>query len=181
MLRINYAAGDETPMHSHPAGVVVFLEDANVEMTLPDGTKQERPGEAGSVLWAPAETHSPKALTDISVVLVELKGGSGDVGSADPDAIVVAPDRYTVELENDQVRVVRVDYAAGDETEMHSHPAGVVVFLQDGNAEMTLPDGTKQERPGQAGDVVWTDAETHSPKALTDISVLLVELKSAGG
>ena len=181
VLRITYAAGDETAMHSHPDGVVVFLQDVTAEMTLPDVTTQERPGKAGEILWADHETHGVKALTDAAVVLVELKGGGGDVGMADPDATEVAPDHYKVELENDHVRVLRITYAAGDETAMHSHPDGVVVFLQDANVEMTLPDGTTQERPGKAGEILWAGHETHGPKALTDIAVVLVELKGGGG
>ncbi len=179
VLRITYAAGDETPLHSHPDGVVVFLQDADAEMTLPDGTTQARPGRAGDVLWAGQETHGVKAISDIAVVLVELKAGGGDVGMADPDAAEVAPDHYKVELENDQVRVLRITYAAGDESAMHAHPDGVVVFLQDGNGEMTLADGTKQERPGQAGDVLWAGHEAHGVKALTDVAVVLVELKGS--
>ena len=93
------------------------------------------------------------------------------------DAVAVAPDHYSVEFENDQVRVLRIAYAAGDETPMHSHPAGVAVFLSDQNAAFTLPDGSIEERPSQAGDAMWTPAESHSPKALTDVSVVLVELK----
>jgi quercetin dioxygenase-like cupin family protein len=112
---------------------------------------------------------------------VEITGGGGEMAMDDTDATAVAPDHYKVEFENDQVRVLRITYAAGDETAMHSHPDGVVVFLGDGNAEMTLPDGSTEERPGKAGDALWAGQETHGVKALTDISVVLIELKGNGG
>ncbi len=102
--------------------------------------------------------------------------------AADPtDATAVAPDHYEVEFENDQVRVLRITYAAGDETAMHSHPDGVAVFFSAQNAEFTLEDGTVEERPAKAGAVLWTPAETHAPKALTDLSLVLVELKGGEG
>ena len=181
VLRITYAAGDETAMHSHTDGVAVFFSDQNAEFTLQDGTTEERPTKAGDALWIPAETHAPKALTDVSLVLVEITGGGGEMAMDDTDATAVAPDHYKVEFENDQVRVLRITYAAGDETAMHSHPDGVVVFLGDANAEMTLPDGSTEERPGKAGDALWAGQETHGVKALTDISVVLIELKGNGG
>jgi quercetin dioxygenase-like cupin family protein len=181
VLRITYAAGDETAMHSHPDGVAVFFSDQNAEFTLEDGTTEERPTKAGDALWLPAETHAPKALTDVSLVLVEITGGGGEMAMTDTDATVVDPDHYKVEFENDQVRVLRVAYEAGDETAMHSHPDNVVVFLGDGEAEATLSDGSTQQRSGKAGDVLWAGQETHGIKALTDISVVLIELKGNGG
>lgn len=179
ILRITYAAGDETPMHSHPDGVAVFLGDQNAEFRLPDGTVEERPAKANDAMWTPGETHSPKALTDISLILVEVKGDGGELvlPDADADSTVVAPDHYKVEFENDRVRVLRISYAAGDKTEMHAHPDGVGVFLQDMTGEFELQDGTTEERPAKFGDALWLPAETHSPKAVTGSSVVLVELK----
>jgi quercetin dioxygenase-like cupin family protein len=75
VLRIAYADGDKTAMHSHPEAVGVFLKDMSGEFELPDGTVEERKANAGDALWFPAETHSPKALGEASAILVELKGG----------------------------------------------------------------------------------------------------------
>jgi quercetin dioxygenase-like cupin family protein len=182
VLRITYAAGDETPMHSHPNGVAVFLADQNAEFRLPDGTSEERPTKANDALWIPAETHSPKALSDISLVLVELKGEGGELVLADPakDSTMVAPDHYKVEFENDQVRVLRIAYADGDKTAMHTHPEAVGVFLKEMTGEFELADGTIQERQAKAGDALLFPAETHSPKASGETSVVLVELKGGG-
>ena len=182
VLRITYAAGDETPMHSHPAGVAVFLADQNAEFRLPDGTSEERPAKANDAVWIAAETHSPKALSDLSLILVELKGDGGELVLADPDgdSTVVASDHYKVEFENDQVRVLRIAYADGDKTAMHSHPEAVGVFLKDMSGEFELSDGTVQERQAKVGDVLLFPAETHSPKALGEASLVLVELKGGG-
>jgi quercetin dioxygenase-like cupin family protein len=177
VLRIEYAEGDDTPMHAHPDAVVIYLADSTVEMRLPDETTQQAAGRAGEVLWTPAGTHSPKAVTAVSVLLVELKDGGGDSAMAEPSATDVAPDHYKVALDNDRVRVLQIQYAEGEEAAMHSHPEGVAVFLVDGTVEMRLPDGTTQQLAAKAGDVLWTPADTHSPKAVTAVSVIQVELK----
>jgi len=181
VLRIQYAQGEETPMHSHPDAVALFLEDGTVEMRLPDGTTQQPAAKAGEVLWTPAGAHSPKAVTPVSVLLVELKDGGGAAAMAEPSATDVAPDHYKVALENDRVRVLQIKYAEGEQAPMHSHPEGVAVFLIDGTVEMRLPDGTAQQLAAKAGDVLWTPADTHSPKAMTAVSVIQVELKGSGG
>ncbi len=65
------------------------------------------------------------------------------------DAVTVDPKHYKVELENAQVRVLRVTYEPGEKSVMHSHPANVAVFLTDAKAKFTLPDGKSiAEREG---------------------------------
>jgi quercetin dioxygenase-like cupin family protein len=181
VLRITYAEGDEAPMHSHPDGVVVFLGDQTGEFTLPDGSTREQPAKDGEAVWAGAESHAVKTLTGASALLVELKGGGGELATTDSDATTVAPDHYKAELENEKVRVVRITYAAGEETPMHSHPNGLVVILNDQSGEFTLPDGTTRQQDSKAGDVTWTDADSHASKALTEVSVLLIEPKGGAG
>ncbi|MEE9264812.1 MAG: hypothetical protein V3V11_10185, partial [Vicinamibacteria bacterium] len=73
VLRITYAAGEEAALHSHPNGVLVFLSDGSSVLTLEDGTKREDSFKAGDTMWAPAETHQGKAITDTELILVELK------------------------------------------------------------------------------------------------------------
>lgn len=96
------------------------------------------------------------------------------------DPVVVDPDHYEVALENDQVRVLRITYGPQEESVMHSHPAGVAVFLTDFNGQFTLPDGQTVDMVGKAGDTVWTDAADHLPRNTGDqpFSLILVELKT---
>ncbi len=37
VLRFNYRPHEKSPMHDHPANVVVFLTDAHVKFSYPDG------------------------------------------------------------------------------------------------------------------------------------------------
>src|SRR6266540_1663859 len=61
------------------------------------------------------------------------------------DPTKVDAEHYKVELENEQVRVLRINYGPGEKSVMHSHPAAVLVFLTDAHARFTYPDG-KTER-----------------------------------
>jgi hypothetical protein len=51
----------------------VFLTDGSAELILEDGTKREDNFKAGDTMWASAETHQGKAITEIDAILVELK------------------------------------------------------------------------------------------------------------
>ena len=184
VLRITYAAGEEAQMHSHPASVSVFLTDAEVVLTLEDGSEPEVNVKAGDTIWLDAGSHQLRAKTDFELIQVELKGGGGESEAAPEetsgeslDATEVEPDHYKAELENDQVRVLRITYAAGEEGARHFHPNGVLVHLADGSSEFILEDGTKREASFKAGATKWAPAETHHGKAITDIEGILVELK----
>jgi quercetin dioxygenase-like cupin family protein len=181
-VRIRYAAGEETQMHSHPASVSVFLTDGEGVLVLEDGSEQEINFKAGDTLWMDAQSHQPRAKTDFELIQIELKDGGAEAAPEEApgeakDATAVEPDHYKVELENDRVRVVRITYAAGDEAAVHSHPNGVLVFLTDGSSELISEDGTKREDSWKAGETMWAPAETHHGKANTDFEIFLVEIK----
>jgi quercetin dioxygenase-like cupin family protein len=97
------------------------------------------------------------------------------------DAVKVDPKHYKVELENDQVRVLRIHYGPGEKSVMHSHPASVAVFLTDGKVKFTTPDGRSQEASPKAGEVQWEAAGPHLPENVgaKAFDLILVELKSA--
>ena len=96
------------------------------------------------------------------------------------DAVKVDPQHYKVELENDQVRVLRISYGPGEKSVMHEHPANVAVFLTDGQVKFTLPDGKSEELPAKAGTTAWGAGQKHLPENIGDkpFELILVELKS---
>ncbi|GAB3359035.1 cupin domain-containing protein [Lysobacter tyrosinilyticus] len=96
------------------------------------------------------------------------------------DAVKVDPKHYKVEFENDQVRVLRINYGPGEKSVMHEHPASVAVFLTDASARFTLPDGTSQDATMKAGSTQWSAAEKHLPQSTGDqpFELILVELKN---
>src|ERR1041384_8580787 len=66
-------------------------------------------------------------------------------GARAQDAAKVDAKHYTVALENDQVRVLKVHYGPGEKSAMHSHPNTVAVFLTDGKVKFTFPDGKTED------------------------------------
>ena len=62
------------------------------------------------------------------------------------DPVKVDPTHYKVEFENKQVRVLRISYGPHEKSVMHGHPATVAVFLREGRARFTFPDGKSEER-----------------------------------
>ena len=99
--------------------------------------------------------------------------------SAMQDAVKADPKHYTVEFENDQMRVLRIKYGPHEKSVMHSHPAGVVIMLTDMNTKFTFADGKTEERQGKAGSVLQAEAVSHLPENLSDqpFEAVLVELK----
>lgn len=95
------------------------------------------------------------------------------------DAATVAPNVYTVVLENERVRVLEVRGRPGDKTEMHSHPAMVAIGITDGAFKFSFPDGQTAEAELKAGQAMYQDAVEHSTEitGTSEVRALLVELK----
>jgi len=95
------------------------------------------------------------------------------------DAVKVDPKHYKVEFENDKVRVLRVNYGPHEKSVMHSHPENVAIFLTDGHAQFTMPDGKVVDAPIKAGTTQWDAGGKHNPENLGDtpFELIVVELK----
>jgi quercetin dioxygenase-like cupin family protein len=95
------------------------------------------------------------------------------------DPVKVDPKHYKVEFENDQVRVLRITYGPGEKSVMHGHPANVAVFLTNGRAKFTLPDGKSEAVPVKAGTFAYDAGGDHLPENVGDkpFELILVELK----
>ena len=99
--------------------------------------------------------------------------------SVGEDAVKADPQHYTVEFENDKVRIIRIKYGPGEKSVMHTHGPNVAVFLTASNVQMNLPDGTSQQMTTEIGATQWTGAEEHLPQNMDNesLEVILVELK----
>lgn len=96
------------------------------------------------------------------------------------DPVKVDPKHYSVEFENDQVRVLHVTYGAHEKSVMHEHPGALAVFLTDGQSKFTFPDGKTQDAPIKAGTTMWTPAGKHLPENTGDkpFELIVVEMKA---
>ena len=95
------------------------------------------------------------------------------------DGVAADPEHYTVEFENDKVRIIRIKYGPGEKSVMHTHADHVAVFLTSNATRFTLPDGTSVDVVTVAGAAEYTDADEHLPENLSDdlLEVVLIELK----
>ena len=97
------------------------------------------------------------------------------------DAVVVAPNHYKVEFENEKVRIIRITYAPGEEAAMHDHKNGVVVNLANYSVQFTNADGTTRPvETSTAGTFQWAPADMHASKNIgtTRAEALYIELKN---
>ena len=101
------------------------------------------------------------------------------------DAAKVMPRAYRVAFENDRLRVLdfvgRPGMGVCGEG-MHSHPAHLTVVMSDWQGVATAPDNATTPRNKKAGDVFWSEAETHKVEntGKANARVLIVELKAPG-
>ena len=95
------------------------------------------------------------------------------------DPIATDGDKYKVIFENDRVRVLEYHDKPGEKTQQHRHPAFVLYALGPFKRTLTLPDGKVLTREFKAGDVLWSDAQTHIGNNIGDTptNVIMVELK----
>lgn len=97
-----------------------------------------------------------------------------------PDPVKVDSKHYTVEVENEKVRVLRIRYGPREKSTMHGHPASVAIAVTDLHAKFSFPDGASQEMRMSAGQVMALPAGDHLPENLSSkpFEVILVELKA---
>ncbi|MEK9137130.1 MAG: cytoplasmic protein [Bacteroidota bacterium] len=112
-----------------------------------------------------------------SVLLIALALCFATSATVAQDMAKVAPNNVKVLLDNDKVRVLEVQFKAGEKLPMHSHPNHVLYAMSTGKVKTTLADGKVVDTEVKAGAARWNDAVTHANEALTDGHVLLVEMK----
>ena len=95
------------------------------------------------------------------------------------DPVKVDSKHYSVEFENDIVRVLRSHYGPGEKSVMLEHAAGVAIYLTDAETEMTTPDGKTVAMGGKAGAVVHAAGGVHLPHntGKKAMELILVEFK----
>jgi len=78
------------------------------------------------------------------------------------DPVTLRPERFKVLRENDRVRVVEYRNSPGGRQTVHSHPDGVVHYLNDSKSKQIYPNGTTKETKHKVGDVAWRAAVIHA-------------------
>ena len=122
-----------------------------------------------------------KLTSSISIVAVAISAFAAGVMAQSasqklPDAVTADPKHYTVEFENDIVRVLRVRLGAGESAPAHAHTAYCAIELSDSS----MREGNGPTSESKAGQVFCGDATSHGPrnvgKALAES--IVVEFKN---
>ena len=187
VLVVSSAPGAKSELHEHTMNrVMIYLDAGKMTLTDAEGKVVTLNFKAGEALWSPATgQHVSLNVSDhpVRIVEVELKskpGGRKTIKPSALDPVKVDPKRYKVELENDQVRVVRARYEAHEKGVMHEHILNrVVTYLTEGKMKVTTPEGESKTVTSAPGDVTWGGHATHIEENLNDkpFEVMVVEFK----
>jgi hypothetical protein len=151
--------------------VFIYMDDGVMTRRVGDSPTSTVVFHRGDVAWVPASGgYVSENTTDhpVRILMVDLKSESSGPGSLTKlDPVTVDPNHYTVILENDQVRVLRIHFEPHDKGPQHEHLLDrVVLYLND------------QER-AKADDVRMAGAGTHTEENASERSAdrIAVELK----
>jgi quercetin dioxygenase-like cupin family protein len=135
VVRMVYPPGYKTPMHGHLPGVTVMLSSTKIHTWNKSGDETDTESESGAVSWSDGTTvHANQVKGDRALELLRVeikKNGKQALTLPTDDAVKVDPEHNKVELENDQVRVVRSTLPVGYEIPLHQHLPGVSITTTD--------------------------------------------------
>lgn len=133
--------------------VLIYFDSGRVTQTSADGDVETVQLEGGEVRWVPAA--GPSVIENVTnrpiqMVQIELKAKQQPaVVVPDLDPIKVDPKHWTLELENDYVRVARVRFGPLEKGVRHQHVRNyLVVYMNQqakgnrGNVNLHLDEGT---------------------------------------
>lgn len=181
VARLRFAPGAREQVHTHPfSAVVIHLTPAVVDMQLGPARSTTR-REAGFTEFIPRETPHAAANAgdeDFDIVTIALKPERFRAPAGPPTPAPPGITRTPL-LDNDEVRVVRTEFAPMAAEPLHSHPVDlIVVLLTPGRLEVQQgPD--KMVRAYAAGDAIVlprdvphavANAETH-PVTLMSVTL----------
>jgi beta-alanine degradation protein BauB len=97
----------------------------------------------------------------------------------DLDPVETDGDKYKVRFENEQIRVLEYTDMPDTKTQEHHHPAFFLYALEPFRRKITLSGGKTIMREFKAGDVMWSQGQTHAGENVgtTPTHVLMVEMK----
>ncbi|MEQ1649364.1 MAG: hypothetical protein ABL898_12315 [Hyphomicrobiaceae bacterium] len=113
----------------------------------------------------------------VTLAALVISSISALAGADDP--VHTDGDKYKTKFENDKVRVLEYRDLPGEKTHQHTHPAFVLYALGPFKRRITLPDGKVIMREFNAGDILWSPAQTHIGENIGDTPthIIMVEMK----
>jgi hypothetical protein len=178
-------------MHTHQFNrVMVYIHPGGETLHFQDGHVQELKWQAGTALWSPVSglhysvipTDTPPFTGTMIVEINLLKDGDPKKAvSSDLDGLIVDPKDFKLELENSQVRVIRLKIAPHQSVPMHEHVLSqMVVPITDQNLRETAPDGKSVVVQHKAAEYSWRGPGKYKIENLDDkpYEAVIVEVKN---
>jgi hypothetical protein len=129
VARVQLSAGApnvETPPHTHPSNrVMIYFEPGTNTIRFPDGKVRPEHFKAGDVQWNDAmgtHTATITAPVPVDIVHIELKTPPKMIPTlkyAARDPLALDPRHFKLEIDNNQVRVLRLRLGKGERTPLH--------------------------------------------------------------
>jgi hypothetical protein len=176
--------GPKGRMHKHDVNrVMVYLDKGKQQLFFEGGKVKDIPFRAGEALWdTSGGMHASQNVggTKFRVVEVELKKPGAAVKWPAGDPVKLFPDKYKVEFENTQVRVLRVKFTPRMKIGHHEHGlARVVVPLTPIKIRVIRADGGETMFEGSPGQALYADPNSHREEYVLDEpgELIVVECK----
>jgi uncharacterized RmlC-like cupin family protein len=186
VLKVTSNPGTRTRMHDHKMNrVMIYLQPGAQDFEFQDGKRSSIQWKAGQPLWSPAApmhvaiNRSPAPVTIVEIEL-KNKGTAARAAQSPLDPLRVDPKHYTLEFENDQVRVVRVKLEGKNAIPMHEHTMfRVSTNLTAQDFRVTAADGTVTDVKRGPGEAAWGAPSKHKEENLSaqPFEAIMVELK----
>jgi len=172
VIQVDVGARGQSAIRTHEMNrVLIYRDGGHIQLSGGDGRIEDLDVQAGDARWSRAgEPYIMENLSDHPIRIIEIELRSGSAGAkALPklDPVAVDARHYSMEFENDQVRVLRVHFGPHEKGVMHEHVLDrVVVYLTD-------------QASVKAGTVRMAGAATHTEENAGDASaeLIAVELK----
>jgi quercetin dioxygenase-like cupin family protein len=179
VLRARYAPGEGLAMHKHPARVVVFLTDARLEVTVPDGSNKVLERKAGGAEATPPTKHAVRNVGEKKFEAVEIELLAPTTARPLGDAVAEDPKHPALVLENESVRVLRTTIPPGETAPMHGHGERVTVILSGDRMRTQREGGEPSESDVKTGDVSIAGPVRHTATNVGKVvhDAITVELK----
>jgi len=185
VLNVVVQPHEKTRLHQHKVNrVMIYLQAGSQNFDYQNGKKSVLRFKAGEMKWSPAGgMHIAEITSDKPVNIIEIelkKPGKPNAPRSALDPVKVDKKHYKVELENSQVRVVRVKIGPHEKTPLHEHSLNrVVTYITDQNIRV-ITDGKPETLTHKAGEVSWGSPTKHMEENLNDepFEGIVVELKN---
>jgi hypothetical protein len=183
--------GFEKKMHEHPFNrVMIYMHIGGEDLYFKDGSVQHLKWGAGDVFWSPAAgphysmipKDTPPFTGPMIVELAIKKPGDPSKKVSSPlDPLKVDPANTKLEIDNPQVRVIRVKVGPHQKFPIHEFLLNhMVVYMTDQNVRQTSADGKSEVLQHKAAQYTWSGPSRQSIENLADqpFEELVVELKN---